>query len=272
MASTLIDAARVYIKRGWCPIALGPDADGRPKRPLFKEWQTLTPNDERTRKQGWKNATGIGLLCGPNSGNLAVIDIDDVELAAALFAKLAVGKKPFRWVWTGRNRGHLYVREQEPSKGRVWRGTWEGREVGGELRCQGQQVAAPCTPGYILAADNPPQAVETVQKAWDAICLAMGIVPKENEGGGNYPPAWQETVVDGTRNDSLFVEACKLAAVRMPIERALELLRVNIELHYQNGRQMAWHEVEASIRSAYRKAWPKVDGPASADKYKRELR
>lgn len=269
----LTDAARRYISKSWTPLALGPDADGRPKRPLFKDWQTLYPNDERTRQQGWKRATGVGLLCGTHSNNLAVIDIDDEELAAATFAKLARSGKPFRWVWTGRNRGHLYVREQEPTEhGKVWRGEWEGREVRGELRCTGQQVAAPPTPGYVLAADNPPQAVETVQKAWDGICLAMGIIQAKNEGGGNYPPAWQDTVFNGTRNDSLFVEACKLAAVRMPIERALELLRLNTELHYEDGHKMTDKEFVASVRSAYQKAYPKVERPAESGRYRREIR
>lgn len=274
MSTVLIDAARAYIKRGWTPIALGPDAEGRPKRPLAGQWESLRPLDERTRKQGWRSAIGIGLLCGPNSNNLAVIDIDDVELAAAVFAKLARGHQPFRWVWTGRNRGHLYVREQEPSEGgQVWRGTWEGRAVGGELRCKGQQVAAPPSPGYVLAQEQEPQAVENVRVAFDAICLAMGIEPMGHGSvGANYPPAWQDTVRDGTRNDSLFVEACKLAAVRMPVERAVELLRANIERHYERGDQVADREFEATVRSAYQRAWPKVARPAESDKYRRELR
>lgn len=271
--SEIVDAARQYISRGWTPIALGLDTEGRPKRPIAEGWQSLRPNDERTRKQGWRNAVGIGILCGPASNNLAVIDIDDVELAAAVFAKLVRSHKPFRWCWTGRNRGHLYVREQEPSEGgKVWRGMWEGREVGGELRCKGQQVAAPPTPGYVLAQEQPPQAVENVRKAFDGICLAMGIVPIEHTGSGNYPPAWQDTVRDGTRNDSLFVEACKLAAVRMPFERAVELLRLNVELHYDDGHQMSDREFAATVRSAYQKAWPKVAGPAESGRYRREIR
>ena len=269
----LVAAARAYIRNGFTPIALGLDAEGRPKKPIADGWQTLRPNDERTRKQGWKTAVGIGILCGPASSNLAVIDIDDVELAAAVFAKLARSHKPFRWCWTGRNRGHLYVREQEPSEGgKVWRGIWEGREVGGELRCRGQQVAAPPTPGYVLAREEAPQAVENVRKAFDAICLAMGITPIENTGGGNYPPAWQDTVRDGTRNDSLYVEACKLAAVRMPFERAVELLRLNVEIHYEDGHQMSDKEFRDTVRSAYQKAWPKVAGPAQSEKYRRELK
>ena len=37
MSTVLIDAARAYIKRGWTPIALGPDAEGRPKRPQYQK-------------------------------------------------------------------------------------------------------------------------------------------------------------------------------------------------------------------------------------------
>lgn len=266
-------AAYEYIKRGWTPIALTLDAEGRPKKPISHGWQRLTPWDPMTRRQGWREALGVGLLCGPNSSNLEVIDIDDEELAAAVFSKLARGHRGARFVWTGRNRGHLYLRVQEPNPHPgPWRGVWNGREVKGELRGRGMQVAAPPTPGYILAADNPPQAVETVQKAWDGICLAMGIIQAKNEGGGNYPPAWQDTVFNGTRNDSLFVEACKLAAVRMPIERALELLRLNTELHYEDGHKMTDREFVASVRSAYQKAYPKVERPAESGRYRREIK
>lgn len=268
MNSAITDAARAYIRRGWTPIALGPDADGRPKRPLYRGWQNLHPNDERTRKQGWKDAIGIGILCGPHSGNLAVIDIDDEDLAAAVFAKLVLGHKPFRWVWTGRRRGHLYVREQIPTEhGRVWSGTWEGREVRGELRCKGQQVAAPPTPGYILASDQPPQAVESVGEAWKAVCMAMGILQKEAQS--NYPLPWREQVENGTRNDSLFIEACKLAAVRMPLERALQILSLNSELTYSGLLDKV--EFEATVQSAYKKAYPRVAGPALSERYRREL-
>ena len=202
-------------------------------------------------------------------------------LGVTVVAKFARSGKPFRWVWTGRNRGHLYPREQEPSAGKVWRGiwryqdekkNWQEKEVHGELRCRGQQVAAPPTPGYILAAECPPQPVETVQKAWDAICLALGITPIKQEGGGNYRPAWQGQVPDGSRNNSLFVEACKLAAVRMPYERAVELLRLNVELHYEAGEKMTRDGFEATIRSAFQKAWPQRPGPATDERRKRELR
>lgn len=268
-----IAAARAYIRDGFTPIALGPDADGRPKKPLAYQWANLTPHDPRTRKQGWKRATGIGLLCGPHSNNLEVIDIDDEELAEAIFVKFARAHSHVRFVWTVRGRGHIYLRVRVPNeRPGPWHGQWEGREVRGELRGRGMQVAAPPTPGYILAREEPPQVVESARKAFDAICLAMGIQPIEGAGGGNYPPAWRDIVREGSRNDSLYVEACKLAAVRMPFERAVELLRLNVELHYEDGERMADKEFRDTVMSAYRRAWPKVAGPAESERYRREFR
>ena len=86
------DAARKYLTvHKWVPIALGLDAEGRPKRPFFDGWQHLTLDDPRTRKQGWARAKGVGLLCGPNSGNLAVIGPDvSPELAAATIDSITV--------------------------------------------------------------------------------------------------------------------------------------------------------------------------------------
>ncbi len=56
----------------------------------------------------------------------------------------------------------------------------------------------------------------------------------------------------------------------MPIERAITILRTNSELTYT--RTMDDHEFEATIRSAYKKAYPKVERPAESGRYKREIK
>ena len=264
--------ARRYLDMGWVPIALGADTEGRPKKPLAEKWETLTVNDPRVRQQGWKNAIGIGVACGPQSNNLAVIDIDDQSLALEVFFKLQRSKQDFRWVWSIRKRGHLYLYEREPSKvgetRRNYTCMWQGKEVKVEVRTEGAQVAAPGTPGYILARDVPPQTVQDATSAFSAICLAVGMEPKDGDSGRDYPEPWQDMVGEGYRNDALFIEACKLASVRMQEDRAVELLTANIGSHYSG--HISPIEIKRTVRSAYRRAWPKIAGPAENERYRRE--
>ena len=258
--SSLTDCARTYIARGWTPIALGSDSENRPKRPLAKAWETLTPTDPRTRQQGWKRAIGVGVLCGPASNNLAVLDLDDVDFAQAVFAKLVRGHQPFRWVWTGRNRGHLYLKELKASDGKFWRATWGGREIRGEVRCRGQQVAAPCTPGYTLARECEPQEVEDAHKALAGVLLAMGAIPivDRDHGAAGYPKPWLAQLNDGERNNGTFVEACHMASARMPIDKAIEIIEYRAgHDHKSDAAKLGFHEIRATVESAYKKAWPR---------------
>lgn len=253
----LVEAARAYIARGWVPIALGADGDGKPKRPLAKNWQELTCEGVEVRRQGWRSAIGIGVLCGRGSGNLAVLDIDDASLAAAIFSSLARSHARFRWVWTGRNNGHLYFREAEPSPATRFKVPWEGRQVTVEFRTTGNQVAAPPTPGYVLAREEEPTECKNIREAWNAIAHNFGLdVALPSGGRAGYPAPWEERVTEGQRNDSLFIEACRLAAARMPMEQAERIILARISLNY-NGH-LSEREVRATIHSAYRKAWAKA--------------
>jgi len=273
--SEIEEAARNYIQNlGWVPIALENDTEGRPKKPIFPDWQNLTLDNPDVRRQGWSKATGVGVACGPQSNNLAIIDIDDQELALEIFAKLVRSKQDFRWVWTIRKRGHLYVYERTASKmgetRRNYTCIWKGREVKLECRFAGAQVAAPGTPGYILARDVPPQTVDDVTSAFSALSLVMGLEPSETDGGRNYPEPWQDMVGEGSRNDSLFIEACRLAGVKIPEERAVELLTANVGSHYSG--YISPIEIRRTVHSAYRRVSPKILGPAENERYRREIR
>lgn len=258
MEEDIIRAAKSYLARGWVPIALGPDQDGRPKKPIAHGWQKLTLHSPKVRQQGWEKAIGVGILCGEASGNMAVIDIDDDGLAAAVFARLARSHKPFRWVWTIRGRGHLYVKEEESGPGMFRLVRFEGRDVNIELRRNGQQVAAPPTPGYVLAREEEPTACRSVIEVFEAMCRSFGLEPLERagerSGGPGYPSPWQETVPEGQRNNALFVEAARLADAGMPFREALELLLLRCEKSYDQATPFPRREIEATVRSAYRHA------------------
>lgn len=258
--SALQEAVPIIFSRGWTPVALGLDAKGKPKRPLAAAWQRIPHDMARVKAQPWATAQGMGIILGPASDNLAVIDIDDNALASRVFATLVRGHVYTRMAWTGRKNLHVYVREKEPSEPKIRRITWQGREIPIELKAKGQQVAAPPTPGYSICDREgwKPIEVPTVLAAWLSIEKRLGIEPP-TEAAQNYPKPWGITVPAGERNRAAFVEACRLREAGMPFEQARELMQSRFNQAYEPGE--SWHAIEKTIRSAYRRgALSETDG------------
>ena len=261
--SSIEKAAREYIDKGWVPLAQGDTPDGRVgRKPIYRGWNRLSLTDPGLRKQGWPRATGIGLLTGTSSGGLCALDIDDEDFARALFSKLVRGKKDFAFQWSPSGAGHCFFREVESSYGGPRTATWEGRQIKVDLKANyhhedggfcGASLTVWPTPGYLWASKSPPPLVETLGNAWNAVCLAMGATPAPVI---ERPEPWQEWVGDGNKNDSLYSEARALALARMPYERAIELLRLNMNEAY--SRTINKVEFEQTVRSAYRRFWPKT--------------
>lgn len=274
MSSAIETAAKEYIRKGWTPIAQGNSPDGRVGRlPIFKGWNKLSINHPDLRRQGWVRASGIGLVLGRASTGLCAIDIDDGDFARAIFAKLSRAHRGFTFQWSPSGAGHLFFREVEPSFGGPRKATWEGREIHVDLKTNfhgpsgepvGSALTVYPTPGYIWATQSDPPLVETLEKAWDAVCLAMGAVPTVQ--ASNYNEPWRSFVEDGTRNQSLYTEARALAMARMPYDRAVELLKANATETY--ARDIENKEFIDTVRSAYRRFWPK-DSIATDPRYAR---
>lgn len=240
----LAAAARAYAQRGWVAIPLGLDAGGLPKRPLVQDWPRL--DLIQALSLDYSHAKGIGIVLGPASKNLAVMDIDDPEMAEAAFALCS----HTRCVRTIRKRGHIYVIEDTPSRSTVTTVQWHGRQVGVELKGVGSQVAAPPTSGYQVVHDLPPKRVPSIGAAWEGLAERLGIIMEHQRAG--YPPPWQEHVQDGERNMSAYIEAHRLREAGLPYALALEHLRFRWERHYAKGGQ-DWSEIERTLVSAYRK-------------------
>lgn len=257
MVGELAVAAREYAEgRGWVPIALGLDSSGFPKRPLMKGWTSFGPED--WNRQPWERAQGVGLLLGAPSGNLAAIDVDDIALSDAVWALIIRQHLGCRMVRTARGRLHVYVREEAPSPSRALKLLYDGREVAVELRASKVQVSAPPSPGYSLTGyeeelDAAPVGAPSVAAAWASIAKHLGIEAKPSPAGGGagFPTPWQPTVVKGDRNRAAYVEARRLCDARMPIEQALDVLRMRFEQNYEGG-DIGWQEIELTVRSAYR--------------------
>lgn len=248
-------AERYFNEHGWVTIPLIHDDQGKPKRPFSNGWQDTPADWAVIAAQPWDHAKGIGIVLGPGSDNLGVIDIDDVELAAAVFDTLS--SRPdakFYYVRTGSNRCHLYFREGIATAPRTLRGlTWGGHTFGIELKGKGQQVAAPPTPGYEMrGTTRTPTPVATLEKAWEAIRSGMGIEGGEKpRGGAGYPRAWQETINTGERNNAIFIESCKLAEAGMPLNSAIATMLARVRQAYEG--QQDERSIVNTIRSAYRK-------------------
>ena len=245
------DGARTLFDEGYTPIPLGLDANGFAKRPIVNGWPMLPHDWAIIKGLPWKDAKGLGIVLGKASGNLAVIDVDDEELAAAMFAYCMRRHALPRFVWTVRKHCHIYVREAESTPSRFFTYQWQGRAVGIEFKSQGNQVAAPPTPGYTLAEDVEPFACKTIDQAAKSLFAALGMtLGAEEESGGGYPKAWAKRVPEGQRNRSIYVEAHQLRKAGMDLEAALPVLRARFDNDYEGE----WTpDMEKTIVSAYSK-------------------
>lgn len=253
--ATLAESARRLCDRGWTAVALGPDAKGLPKRPLVGGWQRIPHDLDRILAQPWGRAKGLGILLGPVSGNLAVIDVDHEAMARAVFALMVRGHVYTRMCWTISRHIHVYVREREPSAPAVRRVRWQGEEIAIELKARGQQVAAPPTPGYTLCGRHgwPPIEVPSVMAAWLSIERRLGAEPVTRGGSADpFPGAWAASVPVGQRNRTAFVEACRLREAGMPFAQAVEVMRARWLTAYAGG-EAPGPDLDRTVRSAYQR-------------------
>jgi hypothetical protein len=194
----------------------------------------------------------MGHPLGPISGNLAVLDLDDVDLTNAVFALLVRGHVYTRLVFTARKRGHVYFIEETASRSTVQRVRFQGRDIKVELKAQGTQVAAPPTPGYILSLDREPLKVPSIRAAWDSIWPRVGVELLSGGATAGYPKPWQDAVTQGERDQAAYIEGHKLREAGIPLGQALDLMRLRFEQAYDKAG-MSWGEIERTIVSAYTK-------------------
>jgi transposase len=106
-ASSMIDAARAYIRRGWRPVPV----PFREKAPRALDWQTLRL-DERTLAEHFNGQlSNVGVLLGEPSDHLVDIDLDvPAELDLHLILdNYGTHKTPMVHRWLARHpRYHLH--------------------------------------------------------------------------------------------------------------------------------------------------------------------
>ena len=249
-------AQTMFAQHGWISHPQRLDASGKPKVPIVAGWPQLRSIEGLP----WDQAKGIGIVLGPTSNNLAVIDVDDVEMADAVFALVVRGHVETRMGRTISNHLHVYFREQQSSASTAFKVQWRGRSIGIELKAKGTQVTCPPTPGYepvgIEEHLDGVKEVPNLRAAWEPIAARLGIeMPPPAAGrtnGAGFPSPWQAEVPAGERNRAMYVEAHKLKRAGIAEDEALALLRTRFETSYEPG-ESNWEEMAATIASAYRK-------------------
>jgi hypothetical protein len=139
MSASLLDWALIYRDMGLCPIPLcrrnDPRDESGNKRPMLVSWQNAAmPNDALLARWFGDERRNLGIVCGRVSGNLIVVDFDD--LGAYIDWLEEVDPPSTYTVNTGGGGVHCYYRVKGEVPG-------NHKLVGGDLRGQGGQVVAP---------------------------------------------------------------------------------------------------------------------------------
>ena len=137
----MLAAARAYLARGWSVIPIRPST--KAAAVSWKPYQERRATDDEIQTwwpPGGRN--GIAIVTGSISGNVAVLDIDDVALAERMASDPVLIAETLA-VRTPSGGLHLYVIETE------------ARSTGGplvpglaDLKAAGGYVLAPPTAGY----------------------------------------------------------------------------------------------------------------------------
>ena len=248
----ILDWALVYKDMGLCPIPLSrrddpTDASGN-KRPLIAGWQnTPMPDDATLERWFHDDRRNIGIVCGRASGNLIVLDFDDM---GAYIDWLEAADPPSTYtVNTGARGVHCYYRltraAQLPGNHRL---------TGGDLRGQGGQVVAP--PSVHLSGRvydvRDPAPIAAVDL--DALKLPYQLrqIDLPREWRAQLALGDSAAIVDalagaqeGDRNNLLLWCACRLFDQGLPLAQ-VELTLLDTALRIGLGRR----EIRATIRNA----------------------
>lgn len=200
-------AARAYLAVGLSVIPV------RKKVPAESGWRQFAARhasaDEVRAWWGARSSYGVGIACGPASGNLAVLDFERWDAYERWLLKLTpelavwAGKCPL--AHTGGGGAHLYARLPEPVPGTVLarEASTDANDFSGsnlktktliEVRGNGHQVVAPGSPASTHKSGKPylwlregwasggAASVEVPLDVWLSWCFAaeeLNEVPRE---------------------------------------------------------------------------------------------
>lgn len=245
-SSDFYRAAQILFERGWLAIPLALDTNGYPKKPITLNWTQLPATVETLNTLPWHLAKGLGIVLGVKSSKLAVVDIDDTDLANVVLKEMFT-----RSVRTIRKRAHLYVIETFPSASTVVQTTWRGKPIKVELKTNGTQVAAPPTPGYQLVRAGPILEVPNIRHFFREVVATIDGFTAEEITEESFPKPWRPHVEADTRNKSAYVEAHRLREAGVSLAVAKDIMQARVDVHYDSG-DIEQREIDRTVESAYR--------------------
>ena len=258
------EAAQDYTRRGWVILPV------RDKVPVLAGWTQFSPAvPDFIEAHFQKN--NIGILCGPHSGHLMVVDIDRPDYIDRFEQELAA-LAATRRVLTP-NGSHWYYLINDP----LLRQADIGHNLPGiSMRYRGMYVVAPPAPGYRLVEDIEPIGLSAqmysaiyewaqrvtgrqpvMQPAVVAPARPVNRLPAEDR---RYLVAlfWSEAVKFQSRNEGLFRAALHARNNGITPEELWEVVNLDFlqAKPYREGRQredVLTRRTEGSrtVRSAY---------------------
>ncbi len=250
MLGKLYDWALIYRDMDLCPIPLyrrnDPlDASGN-KRPMVAGWQNLTlPDDIMLERWFCDDRRNIGIVCGRPSGNLMVLDFDDMQ-AYATWLDVASPPETLT-VNTGGGGVHCYYRLTGDVPGNQ-------KLIGGDVRGQGGQAVAPPSvhlSGKVYEVRHAATIATTTLAAlhllYPARPAGASRVRRKPFVTGDFRPIVQTLAEaeEGERNNMLLWCACRLFEQGLPLAQVRQILTATA-LHIGLERP----EVVATIASA----------------------
>ena len=214
-----LEIALALIARGFHIIPLKPAVLGNPKtgkQPSIQAWQDAGSTDPAQARTWFANRphANVGIVTGGRY-NLLVIDVDPGHGGLeSLNAMRAEGLVPaLSTVKTGGGGEHMYFR---CSASQDYTGTVGKLGAGIDVRSRGNQVVAPGSlhhsgglyewigDGPIYDLDDYPKLIKRLEagSGGKAQSLRAGHAPNSRSGAQNVP--------EGSRNGTLFREACRL--------------------------------------------------------------
>jgi hypothetical protein len=169
VSGSVLDIARRYVAAGLSVIPVRADGSKAPKLAGWREYSARLATPEELESWFAAGGVGIGVVPGPASGNLVVLDFERKfdrpaypEWLGKLPAELKADLARCPVVRTPSGGVHVWVRLPDPTAGgRLARYAKGSTKV--EVRGEGHQVLAPGCPAACHASG---QTYEFEQKGW----------------------------------------------------------------------------------------------------------
>ena len=206
----LQEAVNRLSKEGFAVIDIPPGTKRRTSP--WKDFQARRPTVQELREMFGDGDRNLAIVCGHSSGGLAVLDIDDTQLAGQVADDVALQAET-TIVRTPRGGLHVYVIETAAvsRSGPLVPGVADLKAEGGYVLAPPSQVG---NKPYTILTNSTIKCVTDAREWAIALLRAYDVVVEERREPLSIAKTLEE-MQPGNRNDSLFRSACKLKAKGM---------------------------------------------------------